>query len=106
MASADSAAVVEKIVMATCSLRSKSAGLIQITGMPTCPHTEGTMVHEAPEPGVGHPEGFDRVTRAGDDFFQDASKDISNNLEEELTDEDGLRTEVLCIRSIIINVLD
>ena len=63
--------------------------------MSTGTHTEGTMVEETPEPGVGHLESLDGVSRTGYDLFHYTTEDIGDNLEEKLTDEHCLGTEIL-----------
>ena len=63
--------------------------------MSTRIHTEGTVVKETPEPGVGRLESLNRVSRTGDNLFHYTTEDIGNNLEEKLTDEHCLWTEIL-----------
>ena len=53
------------------------------------------MVQEAEEPVVRGLKSRMRVTGAGDKLLHNSSKDVSNDLEEELTDEHSLGTEIL-----------
>ena len=57
--------------------------------------TERSRVHESPELVVSRLELRMLVTRSRDEFLQNSPKYIGNDLDEELTDEDRLRAEIL-----------
>lgn len=57
--------------------------------------TEGTRVHKPPKPCVTHSKYFAWVSRSRNKFGHYTSEDVSDNLEEKLTDADCLRTEIL-----------
>ena len=95
MASAVSAAVEAKIVMATCSLISTGAlnGFNGLRRQNT--PTEFTRIHESPEGRIFGLQPVMDVAGTWDDFFQDTPEDVGDNLDEQLTDKHRLRTEIL-----------
>jgi hypothetical protein len=58
-------------------------------------HTEGSGIQEAPETGIRRLEAIALVSGSGNNLLEDSTKNIGDDLNEELTDEDGLRAEIL-----------
>lgn len=94
IASADSAAVVAKIVIATCSLMSEEGGYQKFckrSGIPT----EWTRIEKSPEGGIRSLKAREGVAGTWHDSLQSNTEDIGDDLKEQLADIDSLGTEVL-----------
>ena len=57
--------------------------------------TKWSRVNESPELVVSHLEPGVLVTRPRENFLEDSPENVGNDLDEELTDEDRLRAEIL-----------
>ena len=95
IAKAESAAVDAKIVMATCSLMSVTRGKACKQRLESGRHTEGPGVQEAPETGIRRLEAIAFVSGSRNNLLKDSTKNVGDDLNEELADEDGLGAEIL-----------
>lgn len=96
IARAESAAVEAKIVMATCSLMSEKGEYQTACASKASTNlTEWTGVHEPPEFAVRHLKFLTWIAGPRDDLLQYSAQDVRNDLNEQLTDEDSLGSEVL-----------